>query len=337
MKMSSFLILIEEDSSGIVHNVPNSRYRKWGINSLGFRGRETDLVKKEGEIRIVCLGQSETFGWQENEGKEWPSQLRVMLRDQFPMVEVINASVLGLDVKKRKDYIEKYVLPLKPDIMIVFRPRLLEYVIDGMRRVERKDFASQVKGKKIRNSMKESPSHIRVLTNLGKMVNRCIPERLLTHYRIWRLSRKIRRKEKRHLINKEALDKVPENIILEYEKDLGSFIHFLKENNIIPVLLSFPGLTTLSNKNNYEDISLAGRLLCIELSENGFIDGSIKFNDAARRIAKEQNVVFIDMANLIPKTQEYFSDNYHYTDKGAETIAKNIYDVLIETKLICPE
>ena len=334
MKRNEFSALVEEDGSGILHNVSNTRYKKWGINSLGFRGKKIDLAKKEGQVRIVCLGGSETFGYFESEGKEWPSQLGEMLRDQFPMAEVINASVVGLHPKNRKDYIEKYVLPLKPDIMIVFRQRLLEYVIDGIRGVERRHLANKANEKKIINPVKESLSLVRVLTKLGEILEGCLPERLSTHIRIRRLHRKVRRKEERYLIDKEPMDKVPENIVLEYEKHLGSFIHFLKENNIVPVLSTFPGLITSSNKDTYKNISLATRSLCIELSENGFVDGSIKFNDAARRIAREQNVAFIDIDSSIPKTQEYFRENYHYTNKGAEIIAKNIYHILIQSKLI---
>jgi lysophospholipase L1-like esterase len=40
-------------------------------------------------------------------------------------------------------------------------------------------------------------------------------------------------------------------------------------------------------------------------------------------------MVFIDNDHLIPKTLEYFGDNFHFTDKGAELIAKNINTVLI--------
>jgi lysophospholipase L1-like esterase len=334
MKLNAFLALVEEDSSGILHNVPNSRYRKWGINSLGFRGKEIALAKKEGQIRIVCLGGSETFGFYESEGKEWPSQLREMLRGTFPTAEVINASVVGLHPKNRKDYIEKYVLPLKPDIMILFRQRLFEYVIEGIRRKRRKHLPNKVKRKKKINPIKESLSHAWGLKRLREILERCVPERLITHIRIWRLHRKVRKKEKRYLIDKEPLDKVPENIILEYEKDLGSFIHFLKENNVVPVLSTYPRLITSSNKDTYKNISLATRSSCIELSENGFIDVSIKFDDVARRIAREQNVALLDIDNSIPKTQEYFADNYHYTNRGAEIIAKNIYGILIQTKLI---
>jgi hypothetical protein len=62
-KEDSFSVLFEEDSNGVHYNIPNARYEKWEINSLGFRGKEIDLEKKEGQIRIVCLGVSETFGF----------------------------------------------------------------------------------------------------------------------------------------------------------------------------------------------------------------------------------------------------------------------------------
>ena len=31
------LSMIDEDSGGVRHNVPNMRYEKWEINALGFR------------------------------------------------------------------------------------------------------------------------------------------------------------------------------------------------------------------------------------------------------------------------------------------------------------
>ena len=38
-KKDSFSVLFEEDSNGVHHNnIPNARYEKWEINSLGFRG-----------------------------------------------------------------------------------------------------------------------------------------------------------------------------------------------------------------------------------------------------------------------------------------------------------
>src|SRR5437016_13078311 len=51
--------------------LPNARYRKWKLNSLGYRGPELH----PGRQRIICIGASETFGLYEDEGQEYPRQL----------------------------------------------------------------------------------------------------------------------------------------------------------------------------------------------------------------------------------------------------------------------
>jgi len=131
------------------------------------------------------------------------------------------------------------------------------------------------------------------------------------------------------------MDEVPENIILEFERDLRSFVHYLKENHIVPVLTTYPALITPFNKDVHENILLATRLtFCVELSEEGILDGSKKTNEAMKRIAQEENLAFIDNDHLIPKTLEYFGDNFHYTDKGSEYIARNFYDLLNQYQLI---
>jgi len=316
-------ILLEKDSNGILRNVPNVKYKKWEINSLGFRGKEIDLRKKEGLIRIVCLGLSETFGVYESKDKEWPSQLREMLGDQFPNVEVINVSVAAQKLMKRKDYVREYVLPLKPDIMVTVQGSLLP-IMDFIRELEDRP----LKEKNRRKTGK------RVFLRFREATRKCLPKWLVTRLSLWELRRAVRKKEKKHLINGKLLDRVPEKFILEFENHIRSFIHFLRENHIVPVVLTFPYLLTASNKELYKDIMLAARRLCVVLSEEGIVDASESLSDITMRIAEEENVAYTDNHRLIPKTLEYFVDYSHYTDKGAEFIAKNVYDLLIRRELI---
>jgi len=329
--------LFEEDISGIPHNVPNMTYQKWKINSFGFRGKEIDFEKKKGGIRIVCLGGSESFGFYESEGKEWPSQLGEMLRDKFQTVEVINVSVAGLRVTQRKDYVGKYVLPLKPDFMIIFHQRILEYVKESIRGVKGKEGPSRRRGKKLKNIEDASISVFakRAFSKIEDVLMRCCPQKFITKYRLKTLRRRIRKKEKKYLIHKEPMNEVPDNIVFEYEGDLKAFIHYLKENHIVPILSTFPALVTPFNRDIHEEILLATRLIfCIELSENGILHALRVLNDTMRKVAKEENLILIDNENLIPKTREYFGDNFHYTDKGAEFLAGNICDILDHTILI---
>lgn len=136
-------------------------------------------------------------------------------------------------------------------------------------------------------------------------------------------------------MNKEPLDEAPEDFILEYVRELRSFTQYLIEKNVTPVLSTYPTLVTPLNKDIYKDLLLAYRLIfCIELSENGILDALSKLSHANRKIAEEQNLVFVENEHLIPKTLEYFSDNCHFTDKGAEIIARNCYDVLNHFNII---
>jgi len=326
-------VLFEDDSDGIRHNIPNAKYGKWEINSLGFRGKEFNFEKKAGEVRIACFGGSETFGFYEGKGKEWPSQLGEMLRDKCLGVEVINVTPVGLKPEKRKDYIEKYVLPLKPDIMIIL-PRFLLYIKDSIRRLKRGYSVNEVKRKEVETSIKVRRSSRRVPPELYETINKFLPEAILTSIRMKKLRRKIRKKEKKYLMDRDPIDELAENTILEIERDLSSMIYYLKENNVVPVFSTFPSLVTSLNKDVHKDMLLGNRLLCIELSEAGIIDASSKFNQTVRRITQEENVAFIDNDNLIPKTPEYFGDNYHYTEKGAELMAKHFCDILNHCKLI---
>lgn len=347
MKLNDlYSILVEVDSNDIPHNIPSARYGKWEINSLGFRGKEIDLEKKEGQIRILCFGVSETFGFYESKDKEWPSQLGEKVSKQFPKVEIINASVVGLNLKKNKDYVEKYLLSLKPDIMIILQTYLI-YLKELMRGVGKKHSVNNVKGKKVKKPKEEVGkkwvgyrlTKIRavgsLLPKLEEIIERCLGEWCSTRINLWRLRRRIRKKERKHLIHKEPMDEVPENMILEFERDLRLFIHYLKENHILPVLSTYPALVTPLNKDIHKNILSATRLtFCIELSEEGVLDATKKANNAVRKIARDENLVFIDNDQLIPKNLEYFGDNFHYTDQGSEFMAKNFYDLLNHHQLI---
>ncbi len=52
------------------------------------------------------------------------------------------------------------------------------------------------------------------------------------------------------------------------------------------------------------------------------MDASRESNDTVRKMAKEQDLIIVDNYRIIPKILGYFADHFHYTNKGAESIAK---------------
>ena len=330
--MHRFVSMLTEDHEGIQRNIPNRRYWKWEINELGFRGKAIELEKKEGQIRIVFLGGSETFGLFERNRKEWPAQPGKMIHDKFPRAEVINAAVTGLKPSQRKEYVKRYILPLKPDILILHHHRFSIFVRNQMRGI------SDTKQAKADMRTTRSPgelfkAHMWYISK-SPWGQRYLPRFLFKRVAMRKILRKIKKREKKFLAYKEPLDEVPQHLALVYEKELKSFCDYLKENSIIPVLSTFPYLTTASNKDKYKYELLFIRRYCVELSEKGILDGTIKMNEMIRRVAEEQHTFFIDNDHLIPKTKEYFVDNYHYTNKGAEVIARNYYHILNHAGLL---
>jgi lysophospholipase L1-like esterase len=102
------------------------------INAHGFRGAEIEPSKPPGTIRIVCMGDSGTFGVQSfvNEAEpsnpifravdNYPEELaRRLERENFEHVEVINAGVIGHSTSHGLRLLILRVLELDPDIVTV--------------------------------------------------------------------------------------------------------------------------------------------------------------------------------------------------------------------------
>ena len=89
------------------------------INSLGLRDREI-RVDKGKTFRILCFGDSYTFGWGVNIENSWPRKLeRYLLSKGVKDVEVINCGQGGMYTRIYKNYMEKAVPLLRPDLILV--------------------------------------------------------------------------------------------------------------------------------------------------------------------------------------------------------------------------
>ncbi|RIK70505.1 MAG: hypothetical protein DCC66_04260 [Planctomycetota bacterium] len=94
---------------------------EYEINSLGLRGPLPPVEKGADVYRVICLGDSFTFGEGVKEGDTWPRQLERLLASRMPgrRVEVINAGIQAYDTK---DAAALYLLKLaayKPDAVIL--------------------------------------------------------------------------------------------------------------------------------------------------------------------------------------------------------------------------
>ena len=93
------------------------------INNNGFRGPDFEFEKGDA-YRIVALGESTTFGMTIEPGqKPWPEVLEQLIRERLKParpVQVINAGVPAITLPQNTQRLISELLPLKPDLVISY-------------------------------------------------------------------------------------------------------------------------------------------------------------------------------------------------------------------------
>lgn len=91
------------------------------INGLGLRGHEP-RSEADGDkgLRIVCLGDSFTFGWGVEDDETFPVLVEEKLAGQVDVpVDVINCGLPGYNTYQELQLYRKLMSPLKPDYVVV--------------------------------------------------------------------------------------------------------------------------------------------------------------------------------------------------------------------------
>lgn len=102
------------------------------INSLGFRGPEVNRRKNPGTIRILCLGDSFTYGSYVNDSETFSHYLQERFRQRRLPVEIINGGVGGTTIVDQLYYLKKSI-EIAPDIVIL---TFSENDIDDLRKTQ---------------------------------------------------------------------------------------------------------------------------------------------------------------------------------------------------------
>jgi lysophospholipase L1-like esterase len=100
---------------------PEGEVINYVFNSHGFRGDEFELEKTQGRTRIICAGDSSTFGYLVNIQDTYPALLEGMISTDTKEknAEVINAGMVGYSSYQGLKYFETRLRSLEPDILIV--------------------------------------------------------------------------------------------------------------------------------------------------------------------------------------------------------------------------
>ncbi len=91
------------------------------LNSEGFRDGEFPRAKPPSVFRILCLGDSWTFGANVEQERAYPQQLRALLAREFPGAnfEVLNLGVLGYSSYQGLELLRRRGVTMTSDLVVI--------------------------------------------------------------------------------------------------------------------------------------------------------------------------------------------------------------------------
>jgi hypothetical protein len=87
-------------------------------NALGLRGAEVE-PKRPGEVRILALGDSFTYGHGVQDAESYPAVLEALLRARGHDISVLNAGVPGYNTDQSYTYFTRVGIGLEPDVVLL--------------------------------------------------------------------------------------------------------------------------------------------------------------------------------------------------------------------------
>ena len=215
---------VADDQLGQIHKPSSDKSWKgshFGINSQGFRGPELKPGSTPKLFRVLCIGDSLTFGVGIEEPSSWPRQLEARLQGQLREhdVEVINLAVSGWSGAQYHEAWRRFGPTLVPDLVI------LGYSLNDL---------PGASGALSDDSFPERQSAETIFTKLK-------PAALFRHLRSESLHRD--REENWKDLHAEvtlALSSWRLNAAASTRAELAPFIEEIRSSGATPILLSFP-------------------------------------------------------------------------------------------------
>jgi len=282
---------------------PNYKGREWGslftINRFGFRGSNFNLVKSPHTIRILCLGDSCTFGTGGLYDQEtYPFRLEKLLNEKQNLknFEVINAGMPGFSVYEGLVLLKhRNLMGLKPDIVIICY---------GWNDHMRKEMSDKL------------ISHQRFVNNF-----------LNDHSACWKyLSYKWENVSKKKLCtSKKQILRVNTS---EYKRYLSNMINLARSADSKVLVVTAPWEPRLI----HDDIGWFK-----ESTRESFYLHPIYVN-LTKEVCKKQGIKLVNLYSIFESKKtanpsEFFNDPFHYNKNGAELIASYLSKVITENTL----
>jgi hypothetical protein len=289
---------------------PHGKFQKWKLNNFGFRGPDMSLEPPANCQRVMILGASESFGYYESPGMEFPAQLQRRLA-KSGCFEVVNAAVVGMELASMRRYWEHWASNFHPNVVIIY-PSPHFYLNESVTRRAVGEPGA------LRAPMTSETARFELSSRFVLRLHNVF------HYpyfiQKWRNERNIARQ----VIGKEAswyFHSVPGDRLDMFAAELGMLLTSVQRSGATPVLMVHAFRSALPlRREDYEDLE-AFRVYMPRAVPEAIALFEVAANDEIRRLATDRTLVLVDLPREIDGCRECFADLVHFTDHGAGIVA----------------
>ena len=322
-----------------LQNVPRPLHVEQHVNRWGFKGDEIELQKPNDVVRIFFFGGSTvhcgTIPFEETHVR----LLEKRLKEEYPDIK-LEVQNLGAEWHTTQHDVIKLLFDSRefsPDIVLTFhgindlaRSFESDLFAEGEYRQDYRHYFGAVANlarpnKSALNFLNTACGHwcsdfrfqqVRLAgpegNGLNGMLTMFFPKSESTEITHW-------------------------NSLPAFERNLREFVRIAQEGQMEIVLATQPSLFRNDLSETDQEVLVFHKVHQFHgkhASLASMTAGMALYNDATRALAREQDVLLVDLDRQVPKTTEFMYDDVHYTRQGNELIAKEVGDALIAAKLI---
>ena len=308
-------------------------------NKYGFRANDIQKEKSKKTYRIFLLGGSTVLNLDAPFEKNVSEQLRKLLMKDFPdkQIEVINAGNEGYTSEHSLiDYLYK-ISDFKPDLIIMWHgindmayacvPSPYTY---GPYKQDYSHYLGSVTNM-VQGYYSEKPIidvHLVLTDFITHFFTNNFYSDIVSYYQT-----KIK---KTNTLPRDIQPITKEfQSITAYKRNLQYLIKVITGDNVKLFVGDQPYLYTQN-----ADIKTTWYMqqLCSDgkhyPSLASLIKGINAFNTVTKEVSDENHIPFINLAQQIPKTTEFFADDVHLTEKGNQLLGQILYDFIKQEDII---
>jgi lysophospholipase L1-like esterase len=309
------------------------------VNSLGFRGSE---IPRDAARRVLALGGSTTECLYLDQDKTWPALLEKTLneRDADHPTWIGNAGRSGCTLRENVVQLEELVRAI-PNLDVVL---VLPGINDLSKRLAQgdaydPDLSSSESGREavMRRAFGVHPLEVdaelpiyertglwRFASAIRRRFESGDPNRFgagAEQYRAWRDHR---RSATRWIGVLPDLTKALD----EYRRNLEELVDIAQRAHVRILLATQPILWRIDLPQGSRDLLWMGGTGDFQREEGkayftlpALIEGMKRYNDVTRGVARERDLEWLDLAELIDGEPALFYDDCHFTEAGARRVA----------------